>query len=340
MTACHQYIERASGLPRTEQLFADRLVRWMYQPLREQAPPLFKALTSARMSHWLGTINFDLDAVSPLLGQERFLRRCGVDLSECLDPLERLNTPRRIFERKIRYWQCRPMANDQATVVAPADSRMLMGSLAEQDSLYLKEKFFSLRELLGDDKPRWCERFAAADYAVFRLTPDKYHYNHLPVSGELVDQYELGDRYHACNPGAVVAEVTPYSKNRRLVTLIDTDVEGGSGVGLVAMIEVVALMIGDLEPCYCEGEGYTPVVAQRPGLQLRKGQPKSLFRPGSSTVVLLFEPRRIEFCADLLRNQQRVDVSSRFTLGFQKPLVETEVEVRSTIARRRGGYCL
>jgi phosphatidylserine decarboxylase len=43
--------------------------------------------------------------------------------------------------------------------------------------------------------------------------------------------------------------VRPYSKNKRVVTIIDTDVEGGTGIGLVAMIEVVALMIGDIVQC-------------------------------------------------------------------------------------------
>ena len=46
--------------------------------------------------------------------------------------------------------------------------------------------------------------------------------------------------------------VTPYSKNRRHVTLIDTDVPGGSQVGMVAMVEVTALMIGDIVQCYSD----------------------------------------------------------------------------------------
>ncbi len=39
---------------------------------------------------------------------------------------------------------------------------------------------------------------------------------------------------------------SPYSKNKRILTIIDTDVPGATGVGLIAMIEVVALMIGDI----------------------------------------------------------------------------------------------
>nr|WP_320050940.1 phosphatidylserine decarboxylase [uncultured Desulfuromonas sp.] len=329
----HQYIARASGQVHDETLYADRLVRWMYHPLREKGPSLFKALTGPRASSWLGTINYDLDYISRFSGQDAFLKKCGVDLNECLDDPASLTTPRKIFERKIRYWQCRPMADEVETVVSTADARLVVGSLAETDSLFLKDKFFAFDELLGSDKHDWLQRFDQGDFAVLRLTPDKYHYNHVPVSGVIRDIYELHGRYHACNPGAVVAEVTPYSKNRRLVTIIDTDVDGGSRVGLVAMIEVVALMIGDIHSCYSANpQGYAPIVEQKIGVRLERGQPKSLFRPGSSTDVLLFEPGRIQFCPDLLENQQRQGVNSRFSLGFGRPLVETDVAVRSTIA--------
>ncbi|WP_320056355.1 phosphatidylserine decarboxylase [Desulfuromonas thiophila] len=332
MTLPHQYIERYSGQVRTEQLFGDRLVRFLYHPLREQAPTLFRLLTSGYSSRLLALAQYDLDTFNPRLRQPAFLRQYGIDLAECLEP-ERLTSARRLFERRIRYWHCRPMAADERAVVAPADARLLLASLAEDSALWLKDKFFVLAELLAATKTDWLGRFAAADVAIFRLTPEKYHYNHLPVSGRIVDQYEVQGRYHACNPGAVVAAVTPYDKNRRLVTLIDTDVADGSQVGLVAMVEVVALMIGDLHSCYCDHCGYEPVTLQYPGLFVRRGQPKSLFRPGSSTVVLLFEPGRLRFSDDLLANQRRGDVVSRFSRGFGLPLVETEVRLRSTIGR-------
>jgi len=129
--------------------------------------------------------------------------------------------------------------------------------------------------------------------------------------------------------------VTPYSKNRRHVTLIDTDVPGGSQVGMVAMVEMAALMIGDIVQC-CSDEKYTSPKAMKPGLFLRRGAPKSRYRPGGSTDVLLFERGRIRMSPDIVRTQQRVDVASRFSLAFRAPLAETEVRVRSTIAERVG----
>jgi phosphatidylserine decarboxylase len=102
------------------------------------------------------------------------------------------------------------------------------------------------------------------------------------------------------------------------------------------MVEIVALMIGRIDQCYSEA-GYADPRPVEPGMFLRKGQPKSVYRPGSSTTVLLVQPNRLRFCEDLLRNAARVDVRSRFSHGFGRPLVETDVKARSTIGYRLPG---
>lgn len=326
----HQYLERHTGRIRDEHLLGDRFVDFLYSHLRENSQTLFRALTSRRASRVLGLMNYDGILGARMQGAGTFLRRSGLDMTECLDDPASLDTPRKLFERKIRYWQCRPLEDDPRALASPADSRVLLGSLLSTSQLFLKDKFFGLEELLGPDKPAWQEAFAGGDWAVFRLTPEKYHYNHAPVAGRVLDYYAQQGSHHSCNPRAVVSMVSPFSKNQRVVTILDTDQEGGTGCGLVAMVEVVALMIGRIEQAY-SAQAYDDPRDMEPGLFLRKGHPKSLFRPGSSTVVLLFQPGRMRFCEDLLQNQRRLGVQSRFCQGFGRPLVETDVLVRSTI---------
>lgn len=325
----HQYIERETGEVRTERLYQDALVSFFYGPARERASVMFRLLTDRRTSRALGYLNYDSYWGS--LACRRFLRHSGVDLDECLDDASAFDTPRKIFERRICYWECRPMPGQADAIVSPADARAIVGSLRRDSLLFMKDKFFAYEELLGDEEAHWIEAFRGADYAIFRLTPEKYHYNHAPVSGVVDDHYEIDGVYHSCNPRAVVSVVTPYSKNRRVVTIINTDVPGGTGVGLVAMIEVVALMIGEIAQRY-SNEAYVAPMDIEPGMFVRAGQPKSIFRPGSSTTLLLFQPGRVRFAADLLENQTRADVCSRFSLPFRRALVETEVKVRSLIA--------
>lgn len=326
----HQYIHNASGQVLDEELFCDRVICYLYSRVREQAPVLFKAVVSARASSLLGFLNYDLPLGARLSGGAALVRRLGIDLSECVEPPDHYTTPRRIFERRIRYEEVRPMDLDPAVLVSPADSRMFAGSLSVGSMLFIKDKFFSFEEFLG--RPQWLKPFANGDFAIFRLTPDKYHYNHAPVSGVVRDFYEIEGVFHSCNPAAVISEVTPFSRNRRAVTVIDTNVPGGSGCGLVVMVEVAALMIGQIVQAYAD-QGYEPAEAMRPGLFLRKGQPKSLYRPGSSLDVLFFQQGRVEFSASQLANQFRGDVDSRFSAWLGRPWVETDVRVRETIAR-------
>jgi phosphatidylserine decarboxylase len=330
--AAHQYVDRSSDAVVDERLYADQVVRFLYGPARERAPALFAALTGARMSSLLGFLNYDSWIGARLSGNRAFSARCGLDLSECADPPESLRSARARFERKIRYWECRPMPADPAAVVSPADARALVGSLRETGALPVKEKFFRPDELFLDRGAEWAPRFIDGEYAIFRLTPDKYHWNHTPVAGVVADRFELPGRHHACNPEAVVAIATPHSKNARCVTLIDTDVPGGTGAGLVAMVEVVALMIGRITQAYSEVRYDDPRPVER-GTFVRRGCPKSLFQPGSSTVILLFERGRVTFAADLLANRGGRGARSRYTSAFGEPLAETDLRVRSLVGR-------
>lgn len=327
----HQFIERSSRRIVTEQPIGDRFVHFLYHRLRENAPAMFKLLTSKRISSLLAFCRYDLPSNNRRCGRYLF-EAIGADWRECCEPLHHFDSHRKVFERQIRYWENRPMDPDDRAILSPSDARMLLGSLTESSTLFIKEKLFQVEELFGHGSP-WPRRFFGGDFAVFRLTPEKYHYNHLPVSGKIVDVHGVDGRYHSCNPSALIAMASLYSKNRRLVTIIDTDVPGGSRVGLVAMIEIVALMIGDLSEAYSD-EGYERPRPLRPGVMVRRGSPKSLFRPGSSTVVMFFEAGRVAFAEDLVANSRRRDVLSRYSRGFGHPLVETDVWVRSTIAHR------
>ncbi|MBM9536096.1 phosphatidylserine decarboxylase [Desulfobulbus alkaliphilus] len=326
----HQYIVRTTGEIINEQLIADRFIRLLYHQVREHAPSLFRILTAKRMSGVLGSVMFDCSL--PLKSRRGLplLEKMGVNWQECVDPPHLFTSPRHVFERKIRYWDCRPMDSDPRAVVSPADARLLFGSLADSPELFIKNTFFSLPELLGE-KTSWMTAFSGGDFALFRLTPDKYHYNHVPVTGDVVDIYSIDGCYHSCNPEAVIALASLHAKNRRIVTIIDTDVAGGTRIGLVAMIEVVALMIGDIVQQYSAiaYENPLPVVRK---MRLQRGCPKSLYRPGSSTDILLFQKNAVTFAEDLQRNLVRGDVQSRFSAGLGRPLVETDLEVRSTIA--------
>jgi len=326
----HQYVDRVTGNVVREHLLANSMIRALYSPALEKAPLLTRMASSRCFSRVLGYLNYDNLLSSRATGMLKFLRQSGIPLSEFVGNLSEYDTARKIFERQIRYWNCRPLPADARAITCPADARVLLGSLEKSSGLYLKQKFFSFPELLGEGSP-WERSFAGGDYAVLRLTPEKYHYTHSPVSGRVLDFYSVEGRYYPCNPNASVQLITPVSKNRRVVTVLETDTPNGLLVGKVAMIEVVALMIGQIEQRYSEHRYENPRSLEK-GMFLQTGAPKALFRPGSSTVVLLFQRGRVRFASDLVDYQRRGEVHSRFSLTLGEPLTETDVAVRSLLA--------
>lgn len=326
----HQYIERETREIRQEILYQDTLIQFLYTTAREKLPLFYKAVTSKHLNSLLAFLSFETFVGKTLLYNQRLIKQMGIDLSECLEPAPVLNTPKSIFQRKIRYWECRPMDEDHRSLASPVDGKLLLGSLNCSSLLYIKEKFFELEELLL--KRRWVEVFKGGDLVICRLTPEKYHYVHMPTTGVAVDFYETDGSYHSCNPLATITLVTPFSKNKRAITIIDTDVKNGSHMGFVGIIEVAALMIGGIKQCYSDYRYDNPKPITI-GMYLKKGQPKSLFMPGSSTVVLLFQPNKVKFSEDLVQNMKNNLVLSRYTTGFGIPLAETDTKVRSTIGK-------
>jgi phosphatidylserine decarboxylase len=332
--ARHQYVERYTGRICTERLHGDRCVRALYRSALETPSRLLSIASSSRFSSALSFLNYDAFISARAAGMMGFIRDSGIDLSECVESPKNLDTPRRLFERKIRYWERRPLPRDPRAAACPADARVLVGSLIEASRLFIKGKFFEYDELLGFDRRDWLEAFDGGDFAIFRLTPEKYHYVHSPVAGRVSDFYEIEGRFHSCNPTAVISLVTPHSKNRRSITIIDTDVPGGTRVGNVAVVEIAALMVGRIVQCYSE-ERYETPRGMAKGMFLKRGQPKSLFQPGGSTVAVLFQRDRVDFASDLLSNMYLSAVESRFSKGFGRPLVETDVLVRSLLCVAR-----
>ena len=148
----HHYVKRDSGQICTERPIGDWIVNYLYSKKREEVPFVYQLLGSQWFSGFLGWVNYDFPLGQNITGIRRFLKNCAIVLGECLDRPEELDSARKIFERRIRYWQCRPITEDPMAVVSPSDSRLLVGSFKDTSALFLKGKFFDYEELLGPNK--------------------------------------------------------------------------------------------------------------------------------------------------------------------------------------------
>jgi phosphatidylserine decarboxylase len=84
---------------------------------------------------------------------------------------------------------------------------------------------------------------------------------------------------------AVVEAIRPHSTNRRFVAVLDTDVPSDSQLGTVAIFEIVAILIGRVTQVYSKHRYMLPSDMYL-GLFCKRGAPKSVFEPGSRSIVL------------------------------------------------------
>ena len=256
----HEYIVRETGEIARERLVGDQTVRALYSPKLENAAWVSKLASSRKVSELLGYLNYDNRLSSRASGMKRFSEE------------ER--------HRLVRTGGRAVVVEHRAPDVRAQDSLLGVSASAQRESLawsvrrtrglrwaqcrrprqlLIKEKFFAFPELLGGPRSRWTKEFKEGDLRGLPAYSRKIPLHACAgAGGTVADFYAVNGRYHSCNPNATVKLITPHSKNKRVVTIIDTDCAGGTGIGLVAMIEVVALMIGQIDQRYSEHEYRDP----------------------------------------------------------------------------------
>jgi phosphatidylserine decarboxylase len=329
----HQYIQRHRNTATNEALIADQVIDFLYSTRRDEPGFLLRALASGvvtdALAHWQFDRRFGRNSTTIAHCAHRLM----ICESELLTRYNEMRTLRDLFERKIRYWDVRPLPQASDVIVSPADGKLLPFRAFESDSLPIKSRFIRVTELLAHLNP-WQSHARSINPisgAIVRLTPDVYHYTHAPVAGIVRQHAVIEGAFHSCNPTALVRFEGSYALNRRAVTVYDTDVPGGTGVGVVVQIDVAAMMIGQIESRFSTTRYDTPR-ALAPGDFVPRGAPVSLFRPGSSTSIVLWDGRRAAIGDDLICNSQRTDLSSRFSDWLGRPWVETQVAVRQSIS--------
>jgi phosphatidylserine decarboxylase len=313
-----------------EQLMADRVIGFLYNTTRESPSALQRIAASKRVTQALASWEFDRPLLRPQSTIAFAATRMGIDLSDAVGSPSQWRTLRQLFERQIRYWDTRPLPVNPTAIVSPADGKLLRFGGGEDALVSVKRRFLSLPELLA--KPCWAEHFAHYRGISVRLTPDAYHYVHSPVSGTISDVYDVDGALHSCNPSALVCFDSPYLLNRRRVVIIDTDTVGGSGVGTVALIAVAAMMIGQIEDRDSNTRYESPGVLHIGG-QLHQGAPMMMFRPGSSTAIVVWSHDRASIEQRLTELSSKRQVPSRFSDWLMMPWNEVLVRVRSAVAR-------
>jgi len=184
------------------------------------------------------------------------------------------------FIRKLKP-SCRPIDANPDRIVMPADGRYLV--YPKFDRFFVKGQEFSLDTFLQDSTLE--KRYEQGSMVIARLCPVDYHRFHFPCDGKPSAHRLINGPLYSVNPIALKKRIAILSQNKRMITEIETE-----HFGKIAYVEIGATSVGTIRQTF------------PPGQSVRKGQEKGYFEFGGSCLVLLFEPNKIEFDADVVSN--------------------------------------
>ena len=225
----------------------------------------------------------------------RFIAAYDVDMSEAARGVGEFTSFNDFFTRELKPG-ARPLADASQYVLSPADGAVSQIGRVEEGRIFqAKGRHFTAAQLLGGDKQA-AARFDGGQFATIYLSPRDYHRVHMPAAGTLKSATYVPGELFSVNQ--VTAENVDglFARNERLACLF------AGPDGLFASVMVGAMIVAGIETVW------SGLVETHAAKRVREefgdehtfaaGDEMGRFILGS-TVVLLFEPGKVEWDARL-----------------------------------------
>jgi len=221
----------------------------------------------------------------------RFVAAFDVDLSEAARGIGEFASFNDFFTRELQPG-ARPLADAAQFILSPADGAISqLGPITGGRILQAKGRDYSVAEILGGDTD--AARFEGGRFMTIYLSPRDYHRVHMPAAGRLqASAYLPGDLFSVNQETAEGVERL-FARNERLACLFD------GPDGRFASIMVGAMIVAGIDtvwPNAFHTHARAPVREDFSAAthDFAAGDEMGRFHLGS-TVVLLFEPGRVEW---------------------------------------------
>ncbi|KAF8473437.1 phosphatidylserine decarboxylase-domain-containing protein [Kalaharituber pfeilii] len=193
--------------------------------------------------------------------------------------------------------------DDSTAAIVVADCRLVVyDTVPHARSIWIKGHNFTIKNLIQDDT-EW-QRWHNGSVASFRLSPQDYHRFHSPVTGRIKWCKRIAGDYYGVDPICIRSDIDVLTSNARCAVVIVTQ-----DFGEVLFVAIGAKEVGTVK------------IHERfhaPGMLIHKGDELGMFEFGGSSIIVAFEPGRIEFDDDLVYHSNRaieVDVEMGMSLG-------------------------
>ncbi|GAB4471332.1 MAG: archaetidylserine decarboxylase [Erythrobacter tepidarius] len=225
----------------------------------------------------------------------RFVAAFDVDLSEAARGIGEFVSFNDFFTRELKPG-ARPLADSGAFILSPADGAISqLGPITGGRILQAKGRDYSVAEILGGNAD--AARFEGGRFMTIYLSPRDYHRVHMPAAGRLQTTAYLPGDLFSVNRATAEGVERLFARNERLVCQFD------GPDGRFASIMVGAMIVAGIDTVWPNSfrthardrvdEDFTAVPRA-----FAAGDEMGRFYLGS-TVVLLFEPGRVEWLESL-----------------------------------------
>lgn len=287
------YIDRRGGDEREEKVYFESALRFLYGSRlgRFLNKWIISLPVCSKFFGWLQRLPYTRKRIAP------FILKYGVNEAELDQAPHLYGSFDAFFTRRLKEG-ARPLAPG---IVAPADGRYLFyQDLSLCDGFVVKGKKFSLERLIGSAP--LAEKYETGSMAIARLCPSDYHRFHFPIDCTPGETRLINGPLFSVNPIAVKQNVELLTENKRMITPLVTQEHG-----TILFIEIGATNVGSIHQTFTPGKFY------------KKGEEKGYFSFGGSSIILLFEPGRIQFAPDLLRcSEQHIEILCLFGQPLQE----------------------
>lgn len=202
----------------------------------------------------------------------RFAAKNSIPVSK--EELQKFPTYRDFF---LRERAARPMDMAPDHLISPSDGWLSAYKIRPDSAFAIKGSLYRVKDLIEDEAV--AQRYRGGDCLVFRLCASDYHHYCYIDGGRQGPNHYIEGQLHSVQP--IACEHYPiFTLNRRSWCILDTD-----HFGPVVQTEIGALIVGG--------------IVNAPEGPMARGREKGHFDLSGSTIVLLFEPGRIELRPEL-----------------------------------------
>ncbi|MGD8278869.1 MAG: archaetidylserine decarboxylase [Gemmatimonadota bacterium] len=236
-----------------------------------------------------------------------FAHTLHIDVTEAEKPLVDYPTFDAFFVRRLRAGS-RSWPADAHAVAAPVDGIFgEAGAIEDGRLLQAKGREYTVDELLADDGD--ARRFDRGTFVTLYLSPRHYHRIHAPVAGQVTSLRRVPGALLPVNAAAVAHVDRLFPRNERAICTID------GPAGRVAVVAIGAFNVGRITASFLpagDEDGTQITNLRAPGsrserievpIAVERGAEIMAFHLGS-TVVLLFEPGRVQTDASVERETE------------------------------------